>query len=519
MNKLRKQHDDLKSKHLKQRKTLEELKDEVKDLELEARRPNQDDNPLTRKIRTLENRLDKAMIKYNEAQSIRKTYEQIVKRLKEERVGFDNQLAAIDRTLQAKQRDYEELLLLSGDANHARELAEKELERVRGNYEEERRRRYAELQDRQQVVQLRGQMRDRAAKREKMKQEIIAQEAGDLGEEDEKTLKKALAINTITKSRMELERNEQKSKIDIFESAFRRIKEATGVSDVNEVIQKIVSQESTTENLMLLTKENQAKIEGLNTQKNALKARVEEIKYSGPGGGHRRKMVDDQEEQLNASATRLERTRLKYERLASVLIGVKAGVEHLQDKLEGVRDELGFPPIRLTDESVADVLLSTEQMLDKMLRRAEALNDANALAEQAGPGLAIDGEGDGGLSFALGMAGTGKLGPQLGASRSGLSLGAPVTAAEAAAAEEGLMETRPFNQRIDLPSVGDSLDGDDGYEDGLHDVDEEELTRDKVKKASNQIVMAQDKKKKKPRHKGHEFDDDDTAASDYGRRR
>ena len=36
-------------------------------------------------IRMLENRLDKAMIKYNEAQSIRKTYEQIVKRLKEVR--------------------------------------------------------------------------------------------------------------------------------------------------------------------------------------------------------------------------------------------------------------------------------------------------------------------------------------------------------------------------------------------------------------------------------------------------
>lgn len=33
--------------------------------------------------------------------------------------------------------------------------------------------------------------------------------------------------------------------------------QATGVSDVNEVIQKMVSQESTAENLMLLTKENQ----------------------------------------------------------------------------------------------------------------------------------------------------------------------------------------------------------------------------------------------------------------------
>lgn len=42
--------------------------------------------------------------------------------LKEERVGFDNQLGAVERTLQAKVKDYEELLLLSGDANHAREV-------------------------------------------------------------------------------------------------------------------------------------------------------------------------------------------------------------------------------------------------------------------------------------------------------------------------------------------------------------------------------------------------------------
>lgn len=42
--------------------------------------------------------------------------------LQEERVGFDNQLGAVERTLQAKIKDYEELLLLSGDANHAREV-------------------------------------------------------------------------------------------------------------------------------------------------------------------------------------------------------------------------------------------------------------------------------------------------------------------------------------------------------------------------------------------------------------
>ena len=243
----------------KNKKELQGLKDEVKELELEARRPNQEDSPLTRSIRMLENRLDKAMIKYNEAQSIRKTYEQIVKRLKEERIGFDNQLAALERTYAAKQRDYEELLLLSGDANHAREVAQQELERVRGGYEEERKRREKESRERHQELALRRQMQDLISKRNKMRQEIIAQEAGDLGAEGEETLKKAMAVNVMTSQRVTQERLEQKTKIDIFENAFRKIKEATGVSDVNEVIQKIISQEGTTENLMLLTKENQAK--------------------------------------------------------------------------------------------------------------------------------------------------------------------------------------------------------------------------------------------------------------------
>jgi len=49
-----------------------------------------DDHPQMRSIRVMENRLDKAMIKYNEAMSIKKTYDLILKRLKEERIGYDN---------------------------------------------------------------------------------------------------------------------------------------------------------------------------------------------------------------------------------------------------------------------------------------------------------------------------------------------------------------------------------------------------------------------------------------------
>ena len=50
-----------------------------------------------------------------------------------------------------------------------------------------------------------------------------------------------------------------------YENAFRKIKDATGVGDVNEVIQKFLTQEQTQDNLVTMTKEAQARIERLRT--------------------------------------------------------------------------------------------------------------------------------------------------------------------------------------------------------------------------------------------------------------
>ena len=450
---LRRAHDDLVLKSKRQRDALEELRDAVKDLELDSQRPHMEDNEYTRSIRSLENKLDKAMIKYNEAQSIRKTYEQIVRRLKEERVGFDNQLAAIERTLAAKYRDYEELLLLAGDANHARETALGELDRVRAGYEEERRRRERDLRERHQVVQLRRQMLERMKHREKMRMQLEGEEKMA---EDNATS----AMNSQTQKMVADQRIETRNKIDVFENAFRKIKEATGVSDVNEVIQKIVSQESTTENLIALTRENQGKIEALSELRRKVKLQFEEVKYSGAGGGHRRKMVDDHEDQLANSGARLERSRLKYERLCKLITAMKAGIGHLQDKLEVVREEMGGKRHDIGDETVSEVLREAELCLNNVIRRIRAGDDERKRAEITGAQANM----------------------------------ADTTETKISDVDQ-LSETRPFNQRINL-----SLDEEeDGFQpdEGGPDMDDEELTRDKVKRASTQILQAVDRRKRR----------------------
>ena len=93
----------------------------------------------------LENRLDKAMIKYNEAQSIRKTYEEIVKKLKEERLTFDTQLATLDKLLRAKKADVAALEKMYKDANHAKDLAKSELAKFEQKWTEDRKHREKEL--------------------------------------------------------------------------------------------------------------------------------------------------------------------------------------------------------------------------------------------------------------------------------------------------------------------------------------------------------------------------------------
>ena len=84
---------------------------------------NSEETPQHKRIKILENELDKIIIKYNEAQSIKKTYEQIVKKIKEERVGFDNQIKIIKKTLKSKEKDLVDLTLLANKAIHAKEIS------------------------------------------------------------------------------------------------------------------------------------------------------------------------------------------------------------------------------------------------------------------------------------------------------------------------------------------------------------------------------------------------------------
>lgn len=357
---LRRKHDELAHANMEKRRELEKLTDRLQDLSKEAHIPSADDNATMKEIRALEARLQKAVSKYEDAYEVRRTYEQIVKRLKEERIGFANQLEARELTLAAKEADYEELLLMSHDANQSKEMAKQELSKFEALVSEERKLREKELSERRALVQKKQEINADLERREKARREAMA-----VPPTSEDGRGKGTSQHTITEADIE----EEQEKIASYEAAFREIKEATGVADVNEVIQKFITQEETHKNLLAMTKESQSKIEALTEQKAAVQERVQRLKYNSVAS-------DEPVQPADPGAERkVERQRVKYERLTKVLVAVKAGIQHLAERLEGVK--LEEPALVLTDDNMVEVLLQCEQrlkiVLDAIRQEEEAL--------------------------------------------------------------------------------------------------------------------------------------------------
>ncbi|EAR88638.1 hypothetical protein TTHERM_00187170 (macronuclear) [Tetrahymena thermophila SB210] len=312
-----------------------------------------EESPLMRQIRILENRLDKVMIKFNEAQSIRKTYEQIVKRLKEERVGYDNQLAAIERSLKGKEHDFEELLLLAHDATHAKELAAAELKKYEHKKAAVRELRKTYIAEKRKAIEQREAVISRMEKKDK--------------DNDDRNLEKSQAnnLNELNNPQIEPQNHQdatfQRQKLNDYDEAFRKLYEATGVTDVNEIIQKFTTQDETSKSLKDLQREYQDTIDDKKKQRDDLKAGLNALKYEGNENPNR-KQLDEIEKNVNNAVNKCDKAKLKYERVSKILVDVKAGIEHLYEKLEFYKLE-GKPNIVITDETLVEGL---SQIVEKM---------------------------------------------------------------------------------------------------------------------------------------------------------
>ncbi len=324
----------------------------AQDLELDSVKTAEGDTPVTQHLRELRARMQASQERHDDTLAQRKTFEQIAKRLRDERLGLQtqvrllrdelrglhgpalqltprraSQLRSLERNLGARTQDLEELIRVSHDAAHEKESAKAELMRVEDQLESECAKREKEMADRQTLWRIKQEL---AAAAEEANVARAAQPKVDEPDEPARRTSGTTAFHDSGRA------SEEDGGMS-FEAALRKIKEATGVSEADDVIMKFTAQKETAKNLASMTLEAQTRIDTLTARIEAAKEQMESLKYTGaaPADGSRR-VMDQAEAHLADATARHERLQARQERIAKLLVSLRAGAEHLAELLEQV---------------------------------------------------------------------------------------------------------------------------------------------------------------------------------------
>ncbi|XP_075893866.1 outer dynein arm-docking complex subunit 3-like isoform X3 [Nelusetta ayraudi] len=293
------------------------------------------------KMRSLENSLEKMHFKCNEAENIIVNYQKLRSHLQEESLTYQGQLDRLEAELLKYRAELNSVQSINSNALQSKEEAKAELQEQEDLL-------YRERKERERVIaSYRRKVEEYKARAEKVDRRVrltgrffsmvghifglnscfIAQRP--VMQPDEQSSEVLRSSPTLT--------GEEEKVISVYEEAFKRIKEATGVTDIQEIVQRFISQKETHQHLVRLKEENEKALQQLKEQVKLLADEFQDMKYSGETKVTADKQVlEEQEQRLQVAEQRLDASREVLDRLVKVLSAVRAGAEHLVDKLHHV---------------------------------------------------------------------------------------------------------------------------------------------------------------------------------------
>ncbi|XP_036425458.1 coiled-coil domain-containing protein 151 [Colossoma macropomum] len=352
------------------RRQLEELRAQYDSLRAERRSPlpqtegDEAEVHPQKNLRMLENRLEKVQLKSQAAEHIMRSYLKMKEQLQEESLTFQPQLDQMEAEILRKKQELRELQAMNNDAHLAKETAKAELQ-----CQEEQV--YRERRDRELILnQYKKQMEERRAQAERgeRRAQRVALHPDELSSEAQHS---ATGVG------------EEERVISSFEEAFQHIREVTGVTNTQEMVDRFVSQQDTQKHLEKMKVENEVKLQQLKEERDTLLARFQEMKFSGETKqSSARRVLEEAERHLQEEQQRRDAAKEKLDSLTHTLTTVSAAVEHLTDKLHHI--SLGEAEVNVRLDSAECVVEQLHQAEQKLQRLQEELQgkDLNTLLKE-----------------------------------------------------------------------------------------------------------------------------------------
>jgi DNA repair exonuclease SbcCD ATPase subunit len=231
-----------------------------------------------KQIRILENRLDKGLQKFNEAIEANRALREQIDTLRRERVVFDDIYRKLENELHAKKKEMANIIEQANAAYEARDSAQAQMAALKQQADKEHAEFEKEWRSLGELIENDKKMKDHMRKQVRSRVEDVKSEAGI---SDENQSRKKIAPNAWDSARSMVNMNSAQAKVTEYEDAFAKIQAATGISDIDQLVQNFIDSEDNNFTLFKYNNELSADMEKLETQ--IAEHKDEHISLSGTG--------------------------------------------------------------------------------------------------------------------------------------------------------------------------------------------------------------------------------------------
>jgi len=390
---------DMKMMADKKQQELDKLIDIHKELKMENHALSKIKNKQTTdatKIGQLTKEIEKVQIDMENKMFVRKQLEHMTRRLTGKQFSYDSHINSMEEALQASTKEYEEVKLLMSQLEVGKTNAMIQMQQTKQDVEAQLKQQMAELNERQQEAGNAKRMEQWRDEREKQRQELAAELLGDLSKEEEMALLEQLKTREMQTQELIKQNKERAHKAMTLEEAFLQIRQATGVSTLEEMVEKFMGQESNKNALQEEKEEAEARLQRAKEKKAVVLQQFAEMKATGIGSTElNREVYDKLDEEILQMKAELKVAMAASERLNEVLVAVRQGALGLVQRLQPFTNVLDpHDDLHLSQNSGFETLDWLHLAEGKLSKMVEILAQQTGLQGHSQHGNELDGDGE-----------------------------------------------------------------------------------------------------------------------------
>lgn len=321
----------------------------------------------------------------------------MLKRLRSNEVKFDGHMNGMEDTSAQIAKEEAQMKLLFRQMEAGLAQAHKELEDTQRQIALDRKERELTMAQRLQEYQDALRLQEWMVKREQMKEELSTQLRGDLTKEEQLLLKDQLEHKEEQTRQLRQATEDCQKLAQELEEAFFRIKRVTGVSNLDDMVEKFASQKTNMAQLANEVKEVEERLAAAKTVKDQKDRAYMELRATGVGSAElSRETIAKLEEEIGQAKTEAKTAKASMERTSATLVALRQGAQGLLQRLQPYAHLIDMDELDLEftgDDAVdcLDALSTSEQILSKMLEQVGDTSPSKLQQMAAAHGLGSEG--------------------------------------------------------------------------------------------------------------------------------